>query len=75
MVKLSWYRMCDAAGTTRSSSNCCNKQEKETEKEINRLVIECYLESEPAKRGLGGKMRRFSGKKLMFEISEQRLAD
>ena len=44
-------------------------------KEVNRLVMKCYIRSNPSSRGYWKRMFAFWREVGEFEISEQRLAD
>lgn len=45
------------------------------DKEVNRIVMECWVRSEPGVRGYRQRMKRIWDERGVFEASEQRLAD
>ena len=44
-------------------------------KEVNKLVMKCYIQSDPSKRGYRKRMLAIWAEIGVFETSEQRLAD
>ena len=59
--------------TLPESSENKNSRQK-WEKGVNRIVIECWLRSEPSKRGYRQRLKRLWDELCVFEATEQRLA-
>ena len=49
--------------------------QRKWEKEVNKIVIECYIRSEPTKRGFRKRMKQIWDDIGVFDVTEQRLAD
>ena len=45
------------------------------EKEVNKIVIECWIRSEPTKRKYRQRMKQIWDEIGVFDVTEQRLAD
>ena len=45
------------------------------EKEVNKIVIECWIKSEPSKRNYRRRMKKIWDEIGVFPVTEQRLAD
>ena len=67
--------MRDQAPTGRHQATDQTRKRLKWEKEVNRIVIECWVRSLPTKRGYRKRMKRLWDEKGVFEVSEQRLAD
>ena len=65
----------DQAPTGRHQATDQTRKRLKWEKEVNRIVIECWVRSVPTKRGYRKRMKRLWDEKGVFEVSEQRLAD
>ena len=65
----------DQAPTGHHQATDQTRRRLKWEKEVNRIVIECWVRNEPTKRGYRQRMKRFSDEKGVFEVREQRLAD
>ena len=65
----------DQAPTGRYQATDQTRKRLKWEKEVNRIVIECWVRSVPAKRGYRKRMKQLWDEKGVFEVSEQRLAD
>ena len=48
---------------------------KKWEKSVNKVVYECYLRSDPKKRGFRKRLKQIWDERGVFEVTEQRLAD
>ena len=51
------------------------KQKREWEKAVNKVVIECWIRSEPTKRKYRQRMKKIWDEIGVFSVAEQRLAD
>ena len=48
---------------------------KKWEKEVNKVVIECWIRSDPTTRGYRKRMKRIWDEKGLFQANEQRIVD
>ena len=63
----------DPAG--RHQANGRTNQRMKWEKEVNKILIECWIKSEPSKRKYQKRMKKIWDEIGVFPVTEQRLAD
>ena len=65
----------DPAPAGRHHATGRTKQRMKWEKEVNKIVIECWIRSEPTKRKFRKRMKEIWDEIGIFAVTEQRLAD
>ena len=65
----------DPAPAGRHQATGRTNQRMKWEKEVNKIVIECWIKREPSKRKYRQRMKKFWDEIGVFPVTEQRLAD
>ena len=65
----------DPAPAGRHQATDQTNQRMKWEKEVNKIIIECWIKSEPSKRKYQQRMKKIWDEIGAFPVTEQRLAD